>query len=87
MKGVVNQSNTKVRHQGAERESSGDGRGFMRPVACSAGLGACTKELHPQLADVLRRFGERLVADFALGTGRSVRRPVTYLWRTLAISV
>jgi len=42
---IVNNMSKPYRfHSAAQREISGDGRGFMRPVACSAGLGACTEE-------------------------------------------
>src|SRR5947209_8704975 len=40
-----------------------------------------------QLVDGVRRFDVLLDARSPLGAGRSARRPVTYLWSTLAMSV
>ena len=63
------------------------GMGWGLAGICPYPIGRLYRRVRHQLADVLRPFGDRLAADLALGRGRSVRRPVTYLWRTLAISV
>lgn len=46
-----------------------------------------TVSAHHQLADGVRRFATRRGACLARGIGRSSRRPVTYLCKTLAMSV
>jgi hypothetical protein len=58
-----------TRHARRTRESSGDGRGFIRPVACSAGLGASTEEytINLQMCCAASGTGSSLISRSARG--------------------